>query len=226
MATIGEKPFLEYQIQWVKKHGIDSFVLCVGYLHQHIRDYFGDGRRWGARIEYSTEDDLLGTGGALKRAEKHLRGAFLVLNGDSFLDADLGKLMLFHNNAKTGDGRCLGSIVLTAVPDPRQFGSVRTDQANKIVSFDEKIGGSDGANQISAGIYLLEPRLLTLIRASKKVSLEREIFPSILEADLHLFGYPADGFFADIGTPSGYRRFQDYVKQGTHGHKKQSAVKN
>ena len=101
---------------------------------------------------------------------------------------------------------------MTTVPNIRDFGSVRVDENNRVLSFDEKSGNKHASNQISAGIYVLEPDFLMHIPASRKVSLECETFPTIVKAGFHLFGYLAEGFFADIGTPYGYRRFQEYIK--------------
>lgn len=213
MASVGEKPFLELEIQYLKQYGISQFLFCVGHLHQHIQGYFGDGRRWGVNIEYSIEEEPLGTAGALKHAEQYIQGTFLVFNGDSYLDLDLRTLILFHEEKKAMDRRCLGTLVLTTIPDAHDFGSVTIDQNNRILSFEEKSGNKNASNHINAGIYVLEPDFLTHIEASMKVSLERETFPTMLKAGFYLFGYAADGFFADIGTPYGYRRFQEYIKE-------------
>src|SRR4029077_21005848 len=93
MAPIAEKPFLEYLVALLHKQGIDDIILCVGYKAALIESYFGRGDRWGVRLTYSRETELLGTGGALKLAEHLLLGdEFIMLNGDSFFDVDLGDL--------------------------------------------------------------------------------------------------------------------------------------
>ena len=212
MASIGGKPFLELQITQLKQYGITQFIFCVGYLHRHIQKYFRDGSRWGVNIEYSIEEEPLGTSGALKHAEKYIEEPFLVFNGDSYLDLDLCTLIRFHEKKRAMDRRYLGTIVLTTVPDVRDFGSVSVDENNRVLSFDEKSGNKHASNQISAGIYVLEHDFLTHIPTSMKVTLERETFPTIMKAGFHLFGYPVEGFFADIGTPLGYRHFQEYIK--------------
>ncbi|MBU1125899.1 MAG: NTP transferase domain-containing protein, partial [Candidatus Omnitrophica bacterium] len=88
MADIKKRPFLEYQLALLKKYQISEIVLCVGYLKDAILGYFGDGSRFGLRIEYSIENDFLGTGGALKQAAGLLSDEFLMLYGDSFLPID------------------------------------------------------------------------------------------------------------------------------------------
>ena len=210
MANVGDKPFLEYQLEWLKRQDIDRLILCVGYRHQQIRDYFGDGERWGLHIAYSVEEELMGTGGAIRRAEQYIQGPFLVLNGDTFFDIDLADLVNFHH-ANTEVQGYVGSIALTEVEDTGSFGSVKLDNHNRITSFLEKKGndssGGDISGLVNAGIYVLEPEILRFIPPDRKVSIERETFPAILESDGKLGGYRADGVFMDIGTPEGYVRF-------------------
>lgn len=212
MASVGSRPFLELQVECLKRQGVRHFVFCVGYLYENIRAHFGDGRDWGVRIDYSIEEKLLGTAGALKQAEKYLRGPFLALNGDSYLNMDLGELLRFHEQKRAMDRGTIGTIVLTSVPDAREFGSVGMDAVQRVVSFVEKSEMASAPALISAGIYMFETELLGRFPAGKKVSLEREVFPSLLESGFRLFGYPAKGFFVDIGTPQGYRRLQEHIQ--------------
>jgi len=215
MADIDGKPFLEYQIEFLKRYRIVHLVLCVGYLHEHIQQRFKDGTGLDVSIDYSIEDRPLGTAGALKHAQKRLEGSgtFLVLNGDSYFEVDLRRLIQFHERKKAEDRRCLGTIALAEMPDVSSYGSIQTDREGRILSFKEKPDESNGSIQINAGMYVLEPDMLNWIPGSIKVSLETETFPSVLEGGHHLFGYPAQGFFADIGTPDGYRRFRDYLEE-------------
>ena len=218
MANMGSKPFLEHQVEYLKSAGIDELIFCVGYLHEQIQHYFGDGSHWGVHIEYSVEEQLLGTAGALKLAENYIQGTFLAMNGDSFLDVDLNALALYHDERKTGvqAGQYVGTLALTKVEDARNFGLTRVGQNGLIESFVEKAAnstaGSNGYNLINAGIYVLERELMGFIPAGTIVSIEREVFPKLLEVGYQLGGYIAKGLFVDIGTPAGYRRFQEYIE--------------
>lgn len=214
MVSIGDKPFLEYQIEFLKYYQVTRLILCVGYLYQHIQGYFGDGGDWGVRIHYSIENQPLGTAGALKNAERFVKGTFLVLNGDSYFELDLDQLVRLHESMRAGTRRCIGTIALAQAWDTRGYGSVRLNQENRILSFEEKPDDSNASTKINAGIYVLEPGILNFVQPRKKVSLEREIFPSVLERGHQLFGYPAQGFFVDIGTPEGFCRFQNYIQEG------------
>jgi mannose-1-phosphate guanylyltransferase len=213
------KPFLECQLEFLKSYHIAHFIFCIGYLHQQIQGYFGDGSRWGVRIDYSIEEELMGTGGAIKRAEQYVNGPFLTLNGDSFFEMDLNEFIQSHKaqTARTRQGGYLGTIALTKVQDASNYGVVRLDQENRILTFDEKSAANsarvNGSNQINAGIYVLEPEILSFIPPARKVSIEKETFPSILNRGYYLGGYAAEGFFVDIGTPAGYRAFQSHLEE-------------
>ena len=210
MATVENKPFIEYQLAWLKEHGVAEAVLCVGYLHEQIREYFGDGERWGINLGYSVETELLGTAGALKLAQPSVRGTFLVLNGDSYFDVDLRRLVQFHRHMKSEHGG-LGTLALTEIQDAREYGAVTLGEGDRILRFEEKSAAAGAAKTINAGIYVLEPEILDFIPAVTKVSLEREIFPAVLRQGRPLFGHTMSGYFVDIGTPSGYLEFQKHI---------------
>lgn len=213
MADIENKPFLAHQIEQLKAQGITQVILCVGYLHDHVLSYFGDGEAWGVHIDYSIETSPLGTGGALKHAQAFVDGSFLVLNGDSYFDIDLQQLIRFHEARKKEDKGCVGTLALTTVPDAGRYGSVLLNGKGRIVNFTEKSAANGAAaGLINAGVYVLEPEILETIPRAQKVSIERTVFPSFLGNGSRLYGYEGDEFFVDIGTPEGYYLFREYVK--------------
>jgi len=213
MADIDNKPFLAHQIEQLKAQGIRQVILCVGYLHDQVLSYFGNGEAWGVRIDYSIETSPLGTGGALKHAQSFVDGTFLVLNGDSFFDIDLQQLICFHEARKKEDKGCVGTLALTTVPDAARYGSVLLNGKGRIANFTEKsTANGDVAGLINAGVYVLEPEILETIPAAQKVSIERTVFPSFLGNGSRLYGYEGAEFFVDIGTPEGYYLFREYVK--------------
>ena len=219
MALVNDKPFLEYQLEFLRMNGFRNVVFCLGYLHEHVQDHFGDGSRWNLRIDYSIETEQLGTGGALKLAERYVEGAFAVLNGDSFFEVDLGQLDRFHRQQREAapEGGYLGSMALTFVEEMNNYGSVTLDSNEMITGFYEKTErwaiAKNGQPKINAGIYLLEPAILEAIPAATPVSLEREVFPTLLRGEGKLGGCMMDGFFVDIGTPEGYQAFVEYQKE-------------
>ncbi|MCG3120193.1 MAG: D-glycero-alpha-D-manno-heptose 1-phosphate guanylyltransferase [bacterium] len=210
MAAIADKPFLEYQLELLKRDGITEVTFCVGYLYEQIRNYFGHGDAWDLKISYSIETELLGTAGALKLAERFIHGPFLVLNGDTFLDVDLRRLLQFYREKKEKHN-AFGVMALTEVPDAGSYGSVTVNAEAEIASFNEKSAGVAASKLINAGIYVLAPEILPFIPAETKSSLEKEIFPALLNQGHRLFGYHTAGYFVDIGTPAGYQGFQQYI---------------
>ena len=156
----------------------------------------------------------------MKNAERLVEGTFLALNGDSFFEIDLDYLIGFHSEGRLDrdGGFLLGTIAVSRVPDARNYGVVTIDQVtNRIISFSEK-GGSEtstsgGVGLINAGIYVLEPDIFRLIPSAKKVSMEREVFPFLINAEFYLLGCSQDGFFVDIGTPEGYRKYQNHLEE-------------
>lgn len=211
LAPVGSAPFLEHQLKFLKANHIRDFVFCVGYRNEQIQEYFQDGSRWEVSITYSVEKEPLGTAGALKLAERHTKDPFLVLNGDTFFELSLGALVLTHQRFRRHHANCLGTLALTQVPDPSEFGSVTLYSDGSVAAFHEKQPGQRPDHFISAGVYVLDPSIFDLIPAGRNVSLEREVFPQILASHLTLCGHCTAGFFVDIGTPQGYHRFQEHA---------------
>jgi NDP-sugar pyrophosphorylase family protein len=212
LAPIGNVPFLEHQLLFLRGNGVRDFVFCVGYLHEQIRDYFQDGRQWDLSIQYSIEEQPLGTGGALKHARDLITGTFLVLNGDTFFELQIAELLEAHRRYRNRDESCIGTLALTQVADPSQYGSVQIDAGGTVVGFHEKTSDRLPDRYVNAGVYVLEPEILDFVPSSTKVSLEREIFPRVPDHDCKLCSFPSGGFFIDIGTPEGYQRFQEYAQ--------------
>jgi len=211
MARVKGKPFLEYQIEQLSGQGLKEFVLCVGHLAHQIQGYFGDGHRWGVRIVYAIETELLGTAGAIKNAQNFIEDTLLVLNGDSYLEADFQALVEFHRRQQSADLRTIGTIAIVAVENASAYGALELDVGGRILRFQEK--AEEGPGWINGGVYVLEPDILDFIPAGRAVSIEKETFPLVLERGRYLYAYPVEGFFVDIGTPEGYRRFCQYVKE-------------
>jgi len=178
MMPIAGKPFLEYLIEFLKKNGIKEMILCTGYLHNKIEDYFGSGRQFGMNIRYSHEHSPLGTGGAIKNAEKLIRSRFFVLNGDSYINLNLKSLLAKHLQNKA-----IVTIALTKVKDVSRYGQVTVDKKGKIIDFQEKANLKyKKGGYINAGIYLLENKTLKMIPPKINCSLEKDIFPKLIEA--------------------------------------------
>lgn len=204
MAPVGKKPFLEYLILQLKRHKLTDIVICLGFKGDKIKEYFKDGKRWGVKISYSIEYEPLGTGGAIKFAEKLINDEnFIVMNGDSFLEIDLNMMINFHLDV----GSYI-TIALVEVEDPARYGIVEINGRNKIKNFDEK-SSSLKLKLVNAGVYIFNRKILHYF-PNGKVSLEEEIFPKLIGKGI--YGFPVKGFFIDIGTPESYKSIRNNSK--------------
>lgn len=214
LAPVGSQPFLEIQIELLRDQGARRFVLCLGHFADQIRDHFGDGSRWHVQLDYSVEGaQLLGTGGALKLAERFFTPRGLVLNGDTFLALDYARL-LHHHQEERALHKVLATLALARAPDHSRYGNCILDASGRhLVGFAEKAEGGNGtAGWLNAGAYVVERELLRGLPAGKPCSLEREVFPEILRSGRTLAALTSDEWFFDIGTPEGLRAFTEYYR--------------
>jgi NDP-sugar pyrophosphorylase family protein len=206
LAEVRGRPFLSYLLDQLAGAGIREAVLCTGYLGEQVRAAFGGSYR-GVRLAYSQEAAPLGTAGALRLAAPLLTSpAVLVLNGDSYCQADLAAMWRRHRDSKAA-----ATILLARVEDTRRFGRVRTDDLGRVVRFEEK-GGPAAAGWINAGIYLMDRGVLDSIPAGRAASLEKEVFPAWIGRGL--WGHRGGGRFLDIGTPESYREAEVFFASG------------
>ncbi len=201
MAPVADRPFLEYQIEFLRKQGFRQFTLLTGYLSEVIERHFGDGSAFGVEISYSVETEPLGTGGAIRMAMEASRDdAFVVLNGDSMFATDIARFVQ-HSVAPV-------SIALNYTSDLSRYGSVQIDSAQTVTKFAEK---SDSAVEgyINAGIYFITRSALELMPRGK-FSFETEVMQP-LGSQGKLKGIPCGGLFVDIGTPESFHWSHDHL---------------
>ena len=204
MIPVLNRPFFEHLIGYLKKHNIADIVLAVRKSPGQIGDHFGDGSKFGARLTYSTEDSPLGTAGAVKNAERFFDDSFFVLNGDIFTDIDLSQMMRLHRA-----NRAVASLALTPVEDPTAYGIVETDREGRVKRFIEKPRRDQvTTNMINAGIYILEPDILSYVASNTFSMFERDVFPPLLEKGQAMYGYPFQDYWIDMGTPDKYVKLQ------------------
>lgn len=201
MVLIRGRPFLEFVLRQLRRHGLRRIVICTGYRADVIEQYFGDGERLGMAIRYSREATPLGTAGAIKLAEPLIESdPFLVLNGDSILDMDHGALLDHHRRRAA-----LLTLALVMVPDAGRYGAVDTDAAGRIVRFVER--ETAGPALVNAGVYCCDRQLTDFIPATAPGSLERDVLPSLPASQV--YGLAAEGYFVDIGIPDALRAVRD-----------------
>lgn len=200
LLPILNRPFLAYQIDLLKKHGVRDVVLALGHQSAHFRDKLGDGSSWGVRFIYSVEREPRGTGGAIRLARPHLGERAFILNGDIFSDFDLASLAAHHEKS-----RAEVTLALVTVENPAAYGLVEIRADGTVTRFIEKpIGPSFPCRTVNAGCYLFEPGAVDAIPADRPVSIEREVFPGLLAAGRRVVGWRHGGYWSDIGTLSTY----------------------
>lgn len=206
MARFAGRPFLEYLVLQLRREGITDAWFLTGHGAELVEAYFGTGDGLGVRLRYSVEPVPLGTGGALRHVLPQLDGdRFLVTNGDSFLAAPLAPLVELHLRSLAAPRPAAATLALVARDDAGRFGAVDLDDEEAIRAFREKDPDA-GPGLVSAGIYLVERSLLATIPPDRPVSLEREIWPGLLDGRLR--GLVMDGDFTDMGVPDAFAALQ------------------
>lgn len=201
MAPVGDKLFLEIILELMKKNGMTDFIFCVCYKADKIMNFFGSGGRFGVKIDYSIENVPMGTGGAIGLLRNVLKETFCVLNGDTYQELNLFQCIEQHKACGA-----IGTMALVKVADSSRFGQVITDPDGFVTGFSEK-GNQVQESFINTGLYVLEPGIFDYIPQNKFVSLEKDVFPGIIEADKRISTYKCVENFFDIGIPEDYYNF-------------------
>jgi NDP-sugar pyrophosphorylase family protein len=213
LLPIANRPFLERQLEWLARYGVDEVVLSLGYRADVFHEHFPNDRFGAVRLHYKVEDEPLGTAGAIKYAADGIDERFLVCNGDVLTSLDLGAMVAFHD-ARGAEA----TISLSEVEDPSAFGVVPTTADGRVIAFVEKPPRERAPTKwINAGTYVLEPQFLRRIPPRLNVSVERETFPRMLEEAGGLFAFKTDAYWLDIGTPEKYVQAHLDVLRGAVG---------
>ena len=201
MLTVGRVTMLERVVEHLGASGVDEVVLSLGYQPDAFLDEFPDGTCAGVRLSYAVEPEPLDTAGAIAFAARHVgvEERFVAVNGDVLTDLDVADLWARHESFGGA-----ATIALTPVEDPSRFGVVPLDAGGRVEAFIEKPEpGTAPSNWINAGTYVLEPEVLDLVPAGRKVSIEREVVPALVEQG-RLYGVQSDSYWIDAGTPEAY----------------------
>ncbi len=220
MAPINDKPFLDYQLKYLKHYGIEKIVLSVGYLSEKIIAHYGTNFE-GLQISYSIEKEPLGTGGGIRLAMQQCNSKdVLVLNGDSIFDFNLNSFYTshcgFHSNCslalhKVENAARYGTVTLSPFEGGGSQSRGMSNQI-RIHSFNEKDGQEKPA-LISAGVYIINRNFfLKETIAATPFSIEKDFFETRLH-ETTIFGFEQQGYFIDIGIPEDYKRAQHDFKE-------------
>src|ERR671912_1184936 len=213
MIPLRNRPFMGYMMDFLRAGGLEGAVLSLGYLPDPIQGYFEGQDLNGFSIDYTVEDHTLGTAGGIKNTEDYLGAEpFVVVNGDVLSGMDLRVAI---ERQKESDA--LATIVLISVEDPTAYGLVEVDHDMLVHRFLEKPAADEvTTNLVNAGIYVMQPEVLSMIPEDQEVSIEREIFP-YLQAEGRLRAYVSSSYWRDIGTPRSYLAASHDVLSGAVG---------
>ena len=212
MIALAGKPFLQHQLELLRDAGIARALLLVAYLGEQIREYFGDGAKFGCHVSYSFEPSPLGTGGALKNAEAQLQDYFVLLNGDTYLAIDYSQLL-----GKFAEANCSALIVAYEKPAatsqrmpaslvPNNLG---VDVEGVVTAYRKR--DPEGLSHIDAGVIVLKKGILAGLVTGQKCSLEEEIYPNLI-ARGQMRAWVSREPFYDMGSPQGLAALEEKLK--------------
>lgn len=207
MLPVAGRPCTEHQIARLREAGVTRVVLGTSYRAEVFAEYFGDGSAFGVELVCVTEDEPLGTGGAIRNVVDALRSGpedpVLILNGDVLSGHDMAA-QVAHHRATRADV----TLHLINVDDPRPFGLVPTDSHGRVTAFLEKPQTPEEivTHQINAGCYVFSRHVIDAIPAGRPVSVERETFPGLLAAQAPVVGWVEDAYWLDLGNPLAFAK--------------------
>lgn len=204
MAAVAGRPFLEHLLDYWIAQGVGRFILSVGYRREAIMAHFGAHYR-GVPIDYSVEEQPLGTGGGLLLATQYLRDepAFLLLNGDTYFAVTLPALVDFAESKAAA-----WCLALFPTEDTDRYMGLERDAHGNILDLGRKAGGSTVL--ANGGVYWVATGPLQQLgfSAGQECSLEADILPRAMATGQRIVGQPCPGTFVDIGVPHDYERAQ------------------
>jgi mannose-1-phosphate guanylyltransferase len=211
LAPVAGKPIIGHIFELLSAHGIDEVHVNVHHLADSILDFYGERTTvGGSTINFTREEELLGTAGSVKRLADRFDETFLVIMGDALTDADLGEVVSFHKEREA-----LATLALTPVEDTRQFGVVDLDSVGNVRDFQEKPDPQEAvSNLANTGIYVLEPEVLEYVPEDTVYDFAKEVFPAMLAAGEKIAGFKGDFYWSDIGTLSAYQQAQHDALSG------------
>lgn len=205
MLPLGEKPILEHLIDWTRKNGVKSVVLCVSYLRKTIEDYFEDGKRFGVSIEYAVSNRPLATAGQLKTAEKFIDDTFVCMYGDSIFDFNLRNMINQHKKKKS-----FVTMSLYEYKTNLPYGVIETTKTDKVIAWNEK---PEIKANINMGCYVMEPEVMDMIPKNIPYGMDDVIKKAMAKKKLVSSIVSKKGFL-DIGNKASYKKAnQEYLQK-------------
>jgi mannose-1-phosphate guanylyltransferase len=205
MLPLGKKPILEHLIDWNKKNGVKSIILCVSHLRKTIENYFGDGKRFGVSIEYAISNKPLATAGQLKTAEEFIDNTFVCMYGDSIFDFNLRNMIKQHK-AK----RAFVTMGLNEYKTNLPYGVIDISKTGKVLRWNEK---PEIKVNVNMGCYVMEPNVLNLIPENKPYGMDDVIKQAMANKKL-VSSFITKKGFTDIGNKESYEKaYQEHIQK-------------
>ena len=213
MFPVLNRPLLEHTLNFLSSQGIQDIIVNVHHLPEKIIEYFGDGTEFGVRLQFSREEEILGTAGGLKKAQSFLeKETFLVLNSDVLADISLDSVLKFHKEKKS----CL-TLLVRQDAEPEKYSPIQLADDGRITRFvDASIKHPSATTQrvMFTGIQIMEPEIFSRIPANKFCGTTEDIFPSMIEEGLPVYGYLHEKYWIDMGTRETYIQAQTDALEG------------
>ena len=197
MLPVGEKPILEHLIEWTKKGGVKSVVICVSYLRKSIEDYFEDGSKFGVKIEYAISNKPLATAGQLKTAEEFIDEDFVCMYGDSIFNFSLKSMIKQHSIKKS-----FVTMSLNEYKTNLPYGVIETSKNGKVVNWNEK---PEIKANVNMGCYIMNPQIFNLIPKNKPYGMD-EVIKKAMKRKNVVNSFITKKGFSDIGNKESYKK--------------------
>jgi NDP-sugar pyrophosphorylase family protein len=219
LVPVAGRPMIDYPLLLLRHYGADEIIINLHHLGDQVESYLGEGARFGLKICYSRESELLDTGGGLLKAKSFLENAtFIVINTDVLIDLPLADVLEFHRR-----NRAAATLVLRPDADPDRYGSMDIAADGRICRFlNTRLPATAYSPQhklMFTGVQILEPGIFNYMPSAgaEKFSTTKDVYPKMLLADERLYGFSFDGFWQDLGT---VERIQEAERSLTSGHAK------
>ena len=203
MVPLLGRPMLEHILILLEKEGFEDICITLRYRADEIKEYFGDGEKFGVKLRYSTEDEPMGTAGGVKKCRDFYGNEdFLVISGDAACDFRLHELMAKHKREKAAV-----TMALHKNSTPLSYGLTVTDGNGIVRSFIEKPDWTRVvSDMVNTGIYIISPRVMELVPDDREYDFAKELFPLLLSRGEKIVGVAMDGYWCDVGSPLSYYR--------------------
>lgn len=203
MLNVAGKPILQYTVENLKRNSITDLILTIGYKKEQIKEYFGNGKNFGVKIEYLEEDSPKGTAGGLLEYKDKINETFAVVMGDQISNVELKKIVEHHKKQKN-----TATLALLKNKIPLEYGVVEVKSDGSVEKFVEK---PVIQNYINMAIYVFEPKIFDYIK--EKDDFSKHVFPKMLEQKEKIGAYALeDATWFDVGRITDYERLNETMK--------------